>query len=395
MAVEMSQPVVDRCVRFLQRLIQTPSLPGQEGDLAALVAAEMQEIGYDRVEVDEVGNVLGVMRGRGAAPPLMFNTHLDHVDVGDQEAWPYPPFAAEIHDERVWGRGAVDIKGPLAAQVYGVGSLVNQERPPGDVWVTGVVQEEIGGVGARHLAERHEFPVVVVGEPSGNTVRRGHRGRTELVVHVKGRSVHASVPQKGINPLSSLGRFLAALDSIEMPEDSDLGPSSVAATLVTTDQSSANVIPGEVWLTCDWRNIPGQSGEDARVLLQGLADRSVREGAEATVTVPVFDRRTYTGLDRPIPGSSPAYILAEDHPAVAATSRIVNEVLGEQRAVGIWKFATDGGHFAAAEMAPIGFGPGDELLAHTIDEHIEIAALEEALRVNAALARRLSVESNR
>jgi acetylornithine deacetylase/succinyl-diaminopimelate desuccinylase-like protein len=203
------------------------------------------------------------------------------------------------------------------------------------------------------------------------------------------------VPQKGINPLSSLGRFLAALDSFEMPEDSDLGPSSVAATLVRTDQSSANVVPGEVWQTCDWRNIPGQSGEDARAILQELADRSVREGAEATVTVPVFDRRTYTGLDRPIPGSNPAYILAQDHPAVVATSRIVSEVLGGQRPVGIWKFATDGGHFAAAEMAPVGFGPGDELLAHTIDEHIAISALDEAIRVNAALARGLSVESSR
>ena len=165
MAVEMSQPVVDRCVRFLQRLIQTPSLPGQEGDLAALVAAEMQEIGYDRVEVDEVGNVLGVIRGRGAAPPLMFNTHLDHVDVGDQEAWPYPPFAAEIHDDRVWGRGrwTSRVRWRLKSMEW---VRLSPRAPPGDVWVTGVVQEEIGGVGARHLAERHQFPVVVVGEPS-------------------------------------------------------------------------------------------------------------------------------------------------------------------------------------------------------------------------------------
>ena len=384
---------LDRCVTFLQRLIQTASLPGEEADLAELVAAEMRDLGYHEVGIDEVGNVVAKVRGNGAAPPVMFNTHLDHVDVGDPSVWPHPPFGGEIHHDSVWGRGAVDIKGPMAAQVYGVASVLNDDPPPGDVWVTCVVQEEIGGVGARHLAEKHHFPIVVVGEPSRNTVRRGHRGRTELVVHLTGRSVHASVPSQGVNPLTSLGRFLAELDSIEMPTDADLGPSSVAATLLRTDQISANVVPGEVWQTCDWRNIPGQSGEDARVALQDLADRTVLEGASVAVEIPVFDRRTYTGLDRPIPGSNPAYILAEDDPSVLAMARIAAEALGEERPVGIWKFATDGGHFAEAGMSPVGFGPGDELLAHTIDEHIEIAAVEEAMRVNAALARRLAVES--
>jgi putative selenium metabolism hydrolase len=385
---------LDRCVTLLQSLIQTPSLPGQEGDIAALVAAEMRDLGYEEVRIDEVGNVLGKIHGQGSAPPLMFNTHLDHVDVGDPSVWPHPPFGGEIHDDRVWGRGAVDIKGPMAAQIHGAAQLLEGERPPGDVLVTCVVQEEIGGVGARHLAEQLQVPVVVVGEPSRNTVRRGHRGRTELMVHVIGRSVHASVPQEGVNPLTSLGHFLAGLDSIEMPEDPDLGPSSVTATLLKTDQTSANVVPGEVWQTCDWRNVPGQTGEDAQATLQELADRSVRDGAEAEVTIPVFDRRTYTGLDRPIPGSNPAYILPSDHPAVVATSAICDEILGEERPVGIWKFATDGGHFATAGMAPIGFGPGDEMLAHTLDEHIEIAALGDAIRVNAALARRLAAESS-
>lgn len=386
---------LDRCVSLLQRLIRTPSLPGEEGDVAALVAAEMRDLGYDEVRTDEVGNVLGKIHGQGSAPPMMFNTHLDHVDVGDPSLWPHPPFGAEIRDNRVWGRGAVDIKGPMAAQIYGVAQLLEGERPPGDVWVTCVVQEEIGGVGARHLAEQLQVPVVVVGEPSRNTVRRGHRGRTELEVHVKGRSVHASVPQEGVNPLTSLGRFLADLESIEMPENPDLGPSSVTATLLRTDQTSANVVPGEVWQTCDWRNIPGQTGEDAQVALQELADRSVRNGAQAEVTIPVFERRTYTGLDRPIPGSNPAYILPRDHSAVVAASAICNEVLGEERPVGIWNFATDGGHFAGVGMAPIGFGPGDEMLAHTIDEHIEITELEDAMRVNATLARRLAVDSSR
>ncbi len=220
------------CVDLLQQMIRTPSLPGEEAELAALVADAMRGLGYDSVTFDDVGNVLGLIRGEGSAPALMFNTHLDHVDVGDPAAWPYPPFGGEIHDDRVWGRGAVDIKGPMAAQIFGAARLLGGSRPPGDVWVTGVVQEEIGGIGARHLTETMETPVVVVGEPSHNTLRRGHRGRTELIVHIKGRSVHASVPEQGINPLYTLGLFLVGLDDLEMPTDGDLGPSTVAPTLL-------------------------------------------------------------------------------------------------------------------------------------------------------------------
>jgi len=366
--------------------------------MANLVANEMRDLGYDEVRVDEVGNVLGRIKGRGDAPDIMFNTHLDHVDVGDPGGWPYPPFGGEIHDDRIWGRGAVDIKGPMAAQVIGVARLLSGDKPPGDVWVTAVVQEEIGGVGARHLTETLPTPIVVVGEPSRNILRRGHRGRTELVVHIKGRSVHASVPEKGVNPLYALGLFLQGLGSLEMPEDADLGPSTMAPTLVRTDQSSANVVPGEVWQTCDWRNIPGQSGEDVRSALetlaqQVLADPRAQADVEITVTVPVVDRRTYTGLHRAVPGAHPAYILPTDHPAVVAAEAICEDVLKAEQEVGLWQFATDGGHYAAAGMVPIGFGPGNEFLAHTDDEHIEIPALAEAMAVNEALARRLAAEA--
>ena len=390
---------LQRCIDFLQQMIRTLSLPGHEGELASLVANEMRDLGYHKVRIDEVGNVLGRIEGQGQAPDLMFNTHLDHVDVGDPAGWPHPPFGGEIHDDKVWGRGAVDIKGPMAAQVFAAARLLKGERPPGDVWVTAVVQEEIGGVGARHLAETLPIPIVVVGEPSHNTLRRGHRGRTELVAHITGRSVHASVPERGVNPLFALGLFLGGLEGLAMPTDEDLGPSTVAPTLLRTDQTSANVVPGEVWQTCDWRNIPGQSGEDARDMLQAVAAQVLAENpahaeSEIDVVVPVIERRTYTGLDRPIPGANPAYILPADHPAVVAAENICRDVLKEERPTGVWQFATDGGHFAEAGMAPVGFGPGDEFLAHTVNEHIEIAALEEAMEVNEALARGLAAEAS-
>src|SRR5215213_4515693 len=85
-------------VDFAQRLIQTPSLPGEEGDAARLVRSEMQSLGYDDTWIDEVGNVVGVIRGTGGGSSLMFNTHLDHVDAGDVRGWRFPPYEGKIHE---------------------------------------------------------------------------------------------------------------------------------------------------------------------------------------------------------------------------------------------------------------------------------------------------------
>lgn len=393
---------LESCIDFLQRLIRTEGLPGNEGDTAELVRAEMESLGYSEVHIDEVGNVLGKVPGGGAAPSMMFNTHLDHVDVGEHGAWPHPPFGGEIHDGKVWGRGAVDIKGPLACQVYGVARLLKEDsEPAGDIWVTGTVQEEVGGLGARHLAGYIDTPLVVIGEPSRCELRRGHRGRTELIVHSVGRSVHASVPHEGVNALDPIARLIAAINDLDMRTDADLGTSTCVPTLIRTDQTSSNVVPGEVWLTCDWRNVPGETGEDARQTLQQLADRSLAEsraalGIDAGAAAPALevlitatDRASFTGTTMNYAADNPAYIVRADHPAMIAAKEALDAGLGEDVPVGVWQFATDGGHFALEGMTCVGFGPGNDLLAHTIDESIAISDLEKGLAGNEALARRL------
>jgi len=226
-----------------------------------------------------------------------------------------------------------------------------------------------------------------------NTLRRGHRGRTEMVLHVTGKSVHASVPQNGINPLATLARFILALESLEFPVDDTLGPSSVGLTLLRTDQSSANVIPGEIWQTLDWRNVPAEDGEETRSMLQKIAEEAATNGAEVEVTIPIYPQKTYTGERMDIPGNNPAYALEADHPAVRASEEVVARITGRAIETSVWKFATDGSHFAGVGMAPVGIGPGDEFLAHTNREHIEISQLEEALRINAALAVELPVRA--
>ena len=147
----------DEMVEFAQRLIRTPSLSGQEGDVAALVEAEMGRLGYDEVWRDAAGNVVGLVRATatGESRParrIMFNTHMDQVDIGDPARWPYPPYEGTVADGAIWGRGASDLKGPMACQVHAVAALKRLGRPlPNDCYVSAVVQEEIGGLGAHEL----------------------------------------------------------------------------------------------------------------------------------------------------------------------------------------------------------------------------------------------------
>ncbi|REJ84200.1 MAG: M20/M25/M40 family metallo-hydrolase [Acidobacteria bacterium] len=392
----------EQCVALLQRLIAIESLSGHEGALTEQVVRELTQLGLREIEVDAAGNVLAVVRGRGEAPPLMLNTHLDHVDVGDVARWPHPPFAAHHEAGVVWGRGAVDIKGPMAAQIAAIARLAQGEAPPGDVWISMVVQEEVGGLGARFLAARSPARIVVVGEPSSNTLRRGHRGRVLLEAHLTGRSAHASVPHQGRNPLFALAALLTALheQAGDLPFADGLGRSTAAPTLLRTDQTSSNVIPAEVWQAIDYRCIAGESSSSVRARLQALGEAVATPfGCTVEVCVPVRRVVSYTGHTLDMPADNPAYLLDADLPELRAAAAIRRRALyGSSAAASedadepaaVWNFATDGGHFARAGLLPIGFGPGDELLAHTVDERIEVAELIQAVRVYEALARELT-----
>ena len=388
---ELATAQNDALVAFAQRLIQTPSLPGEEGDAARLVRSEMQSLGYDDTWIDEVGNVVGVIRGTGGGSSLMFNTHLDHVDVGDISGWLFPPYEGRIADSVLHGRGAVDIKGPTAAQVYGVALLKQAGTAlPGDLYVAGAVQEEIGGLGSLELARTTRTDRAVIGEASNNELRRGHRGRIELIVRITGRACHASAPERGINPHYSLAGFLSALRDIDTLEDPFLGAETFAPTLLFTDQTSSNVIPGEVRLHIDWRTVPQRGPEDIRAEVARRLDRALLDGASGEVVVKELRLRAYTGVERELPAAFPSLAIEEGDPMLAAARAALEEAFGHEVPVGRWTFATDGGHLFAAGIPCIGFGPGDERLAHTNREHVALADLSTAAVGNAVLAAALT-----
>jgi len=379
----------DALVDFVQRLVQAPSLSGEEGAAAALVVAEMKALGFDEVDTDKVGNVIGRIRGSSSeAPVVVMNGHIDVVDPGPAEGWACPPWSGEIVDGRIWGRGSVDMKGPVAAMIHAASYFkAAGVVPSGDLIITAAVQEEIGGLGTQFMAETLRADAGIVVEPSRNELRNGHRGRIEIQVRFPGRSAHASVPDLGINPHFAVSAFLQKLPTLQLGSDPVLGPSTIAPTVLSSDQISRNVIPGELVLFLDWRNVPAETRDHAVQSIEALVDTCIASGEipdstdhRRVVTVSEAPTPTYTGAVRDFAAIFPPFSTSPDHPIVRAAQATVDQIQGRPCPLDVWQFATDGGHLAQAGIPVVGFGPGDDRLAHTnrealvIDDLIDAAA---------------------
>ena len=383
LAVEARSPVADFC----RRLVQTPSLSGQEGDLAALVQSEMERLDYDEVIVDEVGNVIGVIEGAGPGATVQFNTHLDHVDPGDPTAWPYPPYAATVAEGAIWGRGASDTKGAMAAQIHAIAALKRAGLPhAGHIEVVTVVQEEVGGLGTRYLARTRRPDYAVIGEATSNRLALGHRGSTTIIARFIGKSVHAARPAEGVNPHFSAAAFLGRLEEAPMGHDDLLGHSTLAPTLYTTDQVSSNVTPGVVDLLLSWRYVPGEEPNRLLDALHRLQSETLQAGCRGECFFPPQRLQPNTGPTNEEPYGFPPLLTPENDPVAITAQAALEAVYGAPVPIITWAFATDGGHLAQAGVPCIGFGPMEEALAHTIEDRVSIDMLEAGVAGYLALA---------
>lgn len=340
-----------------------------------MVVAEMERLGYDEAYTDAVGNAIGRIRGQVQGPGWLLLTHLDHVDVGNEARWPHPPFSGHLDEEgRLWGRGAVDIKGPLAATVYGAAAARAEGFPPRDVWVVSVVEEELGGRGAARLMPglAGRVAAAVIAEPSNLQVIYGHRGVARVRLVFEGNPYHAALARSADNPNHALARFLTRLEAAPRHHDPVLGSSSITPTVLHADTVSANRTPGRVLLILDWRTT-GESPEEMRALLADLT----RGLAVSCEVPPLWEHGELE--------NTPGVRTDPDHPLVRQMEALRQSVLGPGPRPGIWAFATDGRYTHAAGIPTAGFGPGDPALAHTEHEYIETGQLLAATRYYAAL----------
>jgi len=369
----------ENALAFAADLIRIPGLPGQEGDVARRVREEFEALGLEDIRVDGAGNVIGVARGRGDAPAALLNSHMDVVAEGDHDEWEVPPFSGEIRDGYLHGRGAMDIKGPLALQTYAAASMAGEA--PGDVIVAHTVFEERGGLGMKHLLESGEVEpgVVVIGEATHGDVCIGHRGRAEVEVAITGLAGHASVPARARNALDLLGPVLAGIRDLANHQESDpvLGPSSLVSTMVDVLPESRNVIPDSAVVTVDWRILPGDDDESLKGRLREAISAhlpDVPEGLGWEVRMATEHQVTYTGLVEDRNLLTPGFLMDSADPVILAAAEAVGRRDGAGPAtIRPWQFATDGGWSRGVFGIPtVGFAPGEERYAHTNRERIDV-----------------------
>lgn len=370
-------------LELARALVTTPSPSGSEGAAAELFLGAMRELGFDRTYVDQVGNAVGVVE-RGHGPTLLLTGHLDTVDPGDPSEWPHPPLGGVVAGGRLWGRGTVDMKAALACMAVGAAEAA-QAGFTGRLVVAGVVQEEVNGLGSIHLAETLDYDVAVLGEPSSLRLKLGHKGRVEVKAAFAGAIAHAARPELGVNALEAAASFVTALKGLEMPTSPVLGRASATPTVMRTYPcGTTNVVPGLAELIVDVRTLPGQGPDEVLAALSELAPHGSVE-----LSVPSSRVGVPGGGTEERPHHSPAYLVAPDHEAVSVARGALLRVMeqaGRRFEEGVWWFCTDAPHLATRGQPVIGFGPGEEELAHTTRESVAVEELEIAARAYRELA---------
>lgn len=394
--LELSKEGRDSLLQFLSALVQTPSPSGKESGVAALVMDEMRRLGYDEVWIDAAGNVLGRI-GSPSGPVLMLDSHMDTVDVADPQAWSVDPYGAVVIDGQLYGVGACDMKGGLAASVYGAALLGGlRERLSGSILVACVgLEEPSEGTCTRACIEelgiRPDW--VVIPEPSNLHVVRAQRGHLEMVLTVKGRSAHSSTPELGINAVYAAARVIFGLEILagQLMTDPFLGPGVLAVTEITSHGASRNALPDRCELFLDRRLTVGETEAMSLLEVQRVI---AREGVDAAVRVLEHDITTHTGKTLHARRTSLPWALEERHPLVQAMLQAARSV-GLRPTMTCWPYATEGAYTAGVARIPtVGFGPGDPGLLHRSNEHVDVNQVYAAANAYAALAGKLLGATN-
>jgi putative selenium metabolism hydrolase len=378
----LAEEAAPECIEFLRDLVTIPSPSRGERLACERVMREMETLGYRDVHLDEMGNVLGRF---GSGPRVLaFDAHVDTVGISDPTRWKYDPFRGVVSGGILFGRGASDQKGGLAAVVHGT-ALAARIGLPDDftVWVTATVNgEDCVGLAWQYLVNETELrpEAVVIAMPSHLGVCHGQRGRMEIEVRTHGVSTHGSQPDRGENAIYSMIPAVAALAELHdnlAPTHPTLGPGSIAVTEIVSKSPSLTAIPDECSIHIDRRLTIGETTDDA---LRQIRDLEPVRAAEADVRLIDYNQPSWRGFAYPTDKVFPAWETPADSVAVEAALATARTVLGRDPRIHRSKFSSNGCATAGLFGIPtVGFGPADEIHSHSIHDQIALAQLQPAM----------------
>lgn len=363
-------------IALCQALIRSNSLSGAEGDTAHLVAEKMHELRFDRVVIDPFGSVIGWKQGRRPGPVVLFDAHMDVVPVSEPERWTRPPYSGQLEDGCIWGRGASDMKGPLAAALLALGGLPAEEISGTVVFSASVGEEKHEGAALEQVMRQVQPDFVVICEPNGCCLGLGQKGRAGLQVTIEGKPAHSSVPHLGENAVYKGMQVIERLRQMELPAHEFVGPGVLELIdAVSSPYPSRSTVPSGFALRYDRRLIPGETVESVlasmRQALTGLPGWQV---SFEQVTFACYTGETLSALD-----FHPAWSTPPDSPWVQRAAAAL-QAAGIEKQISAARFCTNGSYSAGvAGVSTLIFGPSSGLLAHCIDEHIRVDELLQGL----------------
>ena len=371
-----------QCVEFLRDLVTVPSPSRSERLACERVVREMEMLGYSDVHVDEMGNVLGRV---GSGPRVLaFDAHIDTVGISNPTSWRHDPFRGIITGGSLFGRGASDQKGGLAALVHGA-SLAEKVGLSDEVtvWVAATVNgEDCVGLAWQYILNETQLrpEVVVIAMPSHLGVCFGQRGRMEVEIATVGVSTHGSQPDRGRNAIYRMMPVIEGLNRLHQELEIDhsmLGRGSLAVTGISSQSPSLTAIPDGCVIHVDRRLTIGETAEDALNQIREVSN-AVSEVAE--VKLLHYSQPSWKGFTYPTDKVFPAWETPVESPAVQAALGTAEQVLGRAPRIHRSAFSSHGCATAGIFGIPtVGFGPADELHSHTVNDQIPLAQLEPAM----------------
>jgi acetylornithine deacetylase len=356
-------------VELLSSLVAVDSvnpdlIPGGAGEaeIARVVGEWLERAGLE-VEVDEVApgrpNVVGIVRGSGGGRSLMLNAHTDTVGVAGMER----PHEPHVEDGRLYGRGAYDMKGSLAAMML-AGAEAARRGLRGDVILTAVVDEEVASIGTEAIARRYRADAAIVTEPTEMRLAVAHKGFVAFELETRGRAAHGSRPDLGDDAIAHMGHVLVRLEELDKrlrsnPSHSFLGSGSVHASLIEGGQEFSSY-PDRCLLQAERRTVPGETTATVE--------------AELAELLGALDGSTRVVLARE------PFEVGQDEPIV----EIVRRHAGEPDTIGV-PFWADSALLAEAGIPTVVFGPGGDG-AHALVEWVDLAHVERCAEIYLAVA---------
>lgn len=392
----LEQVSEEELVSFTQQLLRIHSVydPKKEGfneeKVAYFVADYLLKLGLE-VHVDEVvpgrPNVIGILRGKSPGKTLLFEGHTDVVTAGDIEEWNYLPFEGTIEDGRIYGRGACDTKGNLAAAIFAAKAIVDAGTDfKGNILLCIPVDEEGMMIGIKDFIKKgwaDEVDAAVICEPEENNICITQKGAMRIIIRVQGKMAHGAIPLAGINPNWGMAKVICELEKLQQQEIDRLGkhhylgyPSITPTILMAPSKGEAqiNVIPKECYTTLDIRTVPGQEHQTLKGQIQEILDRLAEENKDFSGSMEVIEERPWTET-------------AKEEPVVKAISSAYTMITGKEPVYNGVPGATDGTFLKALKGIPIvTTGAGDRLIPHQADEYVDIQELVETTKLYALTA---------